>query len=222
MTRAATCPDSWSKMKISVAKALFAYKTIIELMTTLATKLKCTNAFIHDISHTDNCDIYLHCLEICKEANQKHGNSSTLTMLATIEYCVHVSILFIENLMNGELSLSTANSDEHERMVCTSMNYFQDWKIEADNSQNSKAFLSMITYSDLWICVSGFFAYAHLALHSGVMFVPMLYSNTSILEAFFSLAWSMRKESAQDYPKALSTIHTGSESVALFGNQCKS
>jgi len=174
----------------------FAYKTIIEMMTTLATELKCTNAFIHDKSHTDNCDIYLHHLEILKEANQKHGNSSTSTMLATIEYCVHVSILFIENLMNGELSLSTANIDECERMGCTSMNYFEEWKKEADNSQNSKAFLSMITYSDLWICVSGFSAYACLALHSGVMFVPMLHSNTSILEAFFSLIWSMRKESA--------------------------
>jgi len=75
MTRAATSPDSWSKMNVSAAKAPFAYRTIIEMMTTLATELKCTNAFIRDKSHTDNCDIYLHHLEILKEANPKHGNS---------------------------------------------------------------------------------------------------------------------------------------------------
>jgi len=43
---------------------------------------------------------------------------------------------------------------------------------------------------------TGFFAYAHLVLHSGVEFLPMLNSNTSILEALFSLAHLMKKEMA--------------------------
>jgi len=32
----------------------------------------------------------------------------------------------------------------------------------------------------------------------------------------------MKKESAHDYAKDVSTINAGSETVALYGNQCKS
>jgi len=49
----------------------------------------------------------------------------------------------------------------------------------------------------------------------------MLHLNTSILEAFFSLICSMKKESARDYLKAISTTHAGTEVVALSGNQSK-
>jgi len=186
MTRAAASPDSWSKMNVSAAKAPFTYKTIIKMMTDLAIQLECVKTFIDEKTLTDNCDIYVHHLAVLKEANKTTlGNSITSSTLATIEYCTHVAIIFNENLMNGKLNLSMDNIDEHERKVRQSMEYFQEWKSDADQSQNNKAFLSMITYSDLCICVAGFFAYARLVLHSGVAFVPMLHSNTSILEAFF-------------------------------------
>jgi len=169
---------------------------------------------------TDNCDIYMHHLAVLKEANKTAcGNSITSATLATIEYCTHVAIIFNENLMNAKLSLSMDNIDEREGKVRQSMEYFQEWKRDADQSQNNKAFLSMITYSNLRICVAGFFAYARLVLHSGVEFVPMLHSNTSILEALFSLVRSMKKETARDYPKAVSTIRAGTEVVALSGNR---
>ena len=80
----------------------------------------------------------------------------------------------------------------------------------------------MITYSDLRICVCGFLAYAHMVLNMGLAFVPMLHSNTSILEALFSQVRSRKKETTRDYAKAISTIHAGTEVVALQGNQCKS
>jgi len=57
-----------------------------------------------------------------------------------------------------------------------------------------------------------------LVLNSGLAFIPMLHLNTSILEAFFSLICSMKKESARDYLKAISTTHAGTEVVALSGN----
>jgi len=222
MTRAAASPDSWSKMNVSAAKAPFTYKTIIEMMTDLAIQLECVETFIHEKLLMDNCDIYLHHLSVLKEANKTtHGNVTTSTILATIEYCTHVAIIFNENLMNGELRLSMNNIDEHEGLVRQSMTYFEDWKKDADQSRNNKAFLSMITFSDLRICVAGFFAYACLVLNSGVAFIPMLHSNTSILEAFFSLIRSMKKETARDYPNAVSTIYVGTEVVALSGNQCK-
>ena len=93
------------------------------------------------------------------------------------------------------------------------MKYFEDWKHGTDLSGNSKSFISMITYSDLQICVCGFLAYAHMVLNMGLAFVPMLHSNTSILEALFSQVRSREKETTCDYAKAISTIHAGTEVV---------
>jgi len=61
-----------------------------------------------------------------------------------------------------------------------------------------------------------------MVLNMGLAFVPMLHSNTSILEALFSQVRSRKKETTRDYAKAISTIHAGTEVVALQGNRCKS
>ncbi len=223
LTRVAAFPDSWSKMNVSAAKSPFTFKTITEMMTNLACQLCCTDQLVWDKPFVDNCDIYLHRLEILRNANNMpKGNPSTSTELATIEYCTHVAIIFIETLMNAKLSLSIDNIDKREELVQQSMKFFEDWKQETDSAHNGKSFLSMITYSDLRICVSGFFAYAHLVLESGIEYVPMLHSNTSTLEALYSTVRSMKKESARDYAKAVSTINAGSETAALHGNRCKS
>jgi len=187
---------------------------------------------VHSLAHNwaalqcalmDNCEIYIHHLEILKNANNTlPGNSSTSTELATIEYCTHVAIIFTETLMNSELSLSLDNFEKRKNLVQQSMKYFEEWKQETDSAHNGRAFLSMITYSNLCICVSGFFEYARMVLESGMEYVPMLHSNTSTLEALFSTVHSMKKESPRDYAKAISTINAGSETVAIHGNRCKS
>jgi len=158
LTRLAAYPDSWSKMNVSAAKAPFTFKTITEMMTNLACQLSCVDDFVWNKPSMDNCEIYIHHLEILKNANNTlPGNSSTSTELATIEYCTHVAIIFTETLMNSELSLSLDNFEKRKNLVQQSMKYFEEWKQETDSAHNGRAFLSMITYSDLCICVSVFF-----------------------------------------------------------------
>jgi len=222
LTRAAVFPDSWSKMNVTAAKAPFTFRTINEMMTNLACDLGCVAEFVFNKTNSDNCDILVHHLSVLKHANELHGNDMTSAQLATIEYCTHVGIIFNETLMNKELYLCRDNIGKKERLLQDSLKYFEDWKQATDSSGNSKAFMSMITYSDLRICVCGFFAYSHLVLNMGMAFVPMLHSNTSILEALFSQVRSRKKETTRDYAKAISTIHAGTEVVALQGNRCKS
>jgi len=57
----------------------------------------------------------------------------TGTMVATIEYCVHVAIIFNEVLMNKDVKLDVKSIDKYERIICCSMKYFEDWKNETDN-----------------------------------------------------------------------------------------
>jgi len=201
LTRAAVFPDSWSKMNVTAAKAPFTFKTITEMMTNLAWDLGCVDDFVFNKKLVDNCDIHLHHLSILKNANQLHGNNMTSAQLATIEYCMHVGIIFNETLMNKELYLCADNIEKKERLLHQSLKYFEDWKHETDSSGNSKFFISMITYSDLQICVCGFLAYAHMVLNMGLAFVPMLHSNTSILKALFSQVRSKKKKQHVIMPK---------------------
>jgi len=222
LTRAAVFPDSWSKMNVTAAKAPFTFRTIHKMMTNLAWDLGCVEDFVFNKSLADNCDIHLHHLTVLKNANELHGNDMTSAQLATIEYFTHVGIIFNETLMNKDLYICRDNIGKKERLLQQSLKFFEDWKHATDSSGNSKAFMSMITYSDLQICVCGFLAYSHLVLNMGMAFVQMLHSNTSILEALFSQVRSRKKETTHDYAKAISTIHAGTEVVALQGNQCKS
>ncbi len=109
LTRMAVYPDSWSKMNVSAAKASFTFNTITEMMTNLASKLGCVDDFVLNKISLDNCEIYLHCLMVLRNANTLRGNNLTSMELATIEYCTHVGIIFIETLMNAELSLCRDN-----------------------------------------------------------------------------------------------------------------
>jgi len=225
-------PDSWNKMNVSAAKAPFTQKTITEMMSVLAGDLGCSYLLILDKTAVDFRDIYVDRLLILREYVERDGNISYKSRLATIEYLVHVAIIFNETLLNSEVYFSQNNIDMHEKIIRRSMTFFEDWKREhshamsccssADRSEKNKEFLSPITYGAIRQCVSGFFAYARLLLKAGIAYVPALHSNTSSLEAWFSQVRSMNKDSPRNYCTAHATTHAGSAVAALRNNRNKS
>jgi len=88
--------------------------------------------------------------------------------------------------------------------------------------------MSMVTYNDLRICVTGFFLYARSVIKNvhdnspSGLFVPVLHSNTSSLEAWFSLVRSNHKDTSRDYITAVSTLYAGAEVQALRNSRNKS
>jgi len=239
LNRTAAYPDSWNKMNVSAAKAPFKYETITEMMFNLGVKLSCARVMALDKSTSNNIPkTYINRLNILKGANAANGKTSTTsTTLATIEYCVHVAIIFNEILMNKEVKFDKSNIDDYENMVRDSMAYFEDWKAEIDelmanNTENrhelSKGFMSIVTYNDLRICVSGFFSYTRTILKNldndnpSELFVPVLHSNSSALEAWFSLVRSNDMDSSCDYATAVSTLYAGAGAEALCNSQNKS
>jgi len=171
LNKMAMYPDLWNKMNVSAAKAPFKFEKITDMMLNLGKAIGCVHEMAFDKSTNNKPKTYLNCLDILQHANIKNGNTITHTLLATIEYYMHVAILFNEILMNKEIRLDEKTIDECKELAYGLMQYFEDWKMETDDlltgsnnqakrQQINKCFMSMVTYNDLCICATGFFLYA--------------------------------------------------------------
>jgi len=155
-------------------------------------------------------------------------NPSVETKICTVEYLVHVAIIFNETLLNRKVNMNANNIEKHENNLHESLEYFKQWKESCDrNTGNIHNFLSLITYHNLRVTVCGFIAYTRLVIsiatpQGTLLYVPALHSNTSSLEAWFSLVRSMRKESCHDYGTVVSTRNAASGLDCIKGQRNKS
>jgi len=183
-----------------------------------------------DINEGDIPSIYKSCLTFLKTFKTEFGDVITATKLSTIEYCVHVAIIFNETWLNRHVSINKSNFAKHENNLRESLKYFENWKRNcSDGASDSNSFLPKITYNNLGITVCGFLAYARLVLQScnawqvTLLYVPALHSNTSSLESWFSLVRSIWKDTSHTYATVISTWNaaSGINSMLLFIGCCK-
>ena len=145
-----------------------------------------------------------------------------------IEFSGHIHYMFIERLLNryanltkkketriiskGVIHLNLNLEEEQARMV-KSLSYFDDWynwskqqttQVWAVHKKH-QLFISTVTYRNMKVAITGFFGYADKLLTNkkSVYFVPMLHSNQSSIEAFFSYIRCNSKDNARDIGKIL-------------------
>jgi len=230
LTKSAVFPDGWNKMNVSSAKAPFSFNTISAMMMNVAVDLKCSDEmFMTDITNHNIPTIYKTRLAILMQYQQECGNVITASKICTVEYCIHVAIIFNETLLNRNVYINSDNILKHKMNLCQSLKYFEDWKNSCSNTVNeSNSFLPMITYNNLRIAVCGFMAYARMVVMDGVVqagtkiYIPALHSNTSTLESWFSLVRSMLKDNTRAYAIAVSTQNAASSLDAIKGTRNKS
>ena len=72
-------------------------------------------------------------------------------------------------------------------------------------NKNHQLFIAKVTYRNLKVAITGFFGYADKLLTNkeSVHYVPMLHSNQSSIEAFFSYIRCHSKDNARDIGKCL-------------------
>jgi len=230
LTKSSVFPDGWNKMNVSAAKAPFLFDTISAMMMNVAVALDCSDEnFMTDIMNHDIPTIYKDRLSILRLYQNLYGDAITATKIRTVEYCVHVAIIFNETLMNRNVYIDSKNILKHESNLRQSLKFFEDWKNSCTNSTDANNnFLPMITYNNLRIAVCGFLAYTRMVVLDGVIqtgikiFVPALHSNTSSLELWFSLVRSMLKDNTRAYATAVSTQNAASSVVTIKGTRNKS
>jgi len=199
-------PDRWDLMNASLSKKPFTYNTITEIMVHLAVSdpFNCFDE-IRDVppEHKQHVhDIYKYRIKVLKD----HAAGASLEQkmeLNVLEYCAAVGVIFNEFFMNKFERLTLDNINEHEERMKECLSFFEKWRDEQIQLRQRKVadwketFLAHETYKNLRIGVAGFFQYARyvLAEPNAPAYIPMLHSNTSSLEAFFSQVRGMRRDS---------------------------
>ena len=148
--------------------------------------------------------------------------------MTQIEFSGHIHYMFIGRLLNKNANLSNntesrfiskgvthlnLNLENEQSRMIKSLEYFDDWhnwtltKEKKKWGVNAKhqLFISTVTYRNLKVAITGFFGYAYKLLSNkkSVLYVPMLHSNQSSIEAFFSYIRSNSKDNARDLGKSL-------------------
>jgi len=212
-------------MNVSTAKAPFSFETISEMMLDVALELDCADdIYMNNLTESDIPTIYTSCLAKLMAYNHAKPNITVATKLQTIEYCIHVAIIFNETLLNSNVFINCNNIAMHETNLWNSLLFFENW-YKCSESDN---FLPQIMYNNLCMTVCGFIAYARQVILNNndktntVIYVPALHFNTSTLESWFSLVWSMHKDSTCDYTTAVSTWNAASGIDTIKGQQNKS
>jgi len=202
LTKTSVYPDGWNKMNVSAAKAPFSYETISDMMLNVATELQCTDEiYMIDIGNMDIPTLYKSRLSVLLTYNKHFGNAVLASKIRTIEYSMHIAIIFNETLLNSKVFINQNTLLKHETNLCYSLQYFECWNKHCVSHKQTDNFLLQITYNNLCMTVCGFMTYARLVVEDNAfyphttIFVPALHSNTSTLESWFSLMHSMHKDS---------------------------
>ena len=148
--------------------------------------------------------------------------------ITQLEFSGHIHYMFIgrflnryanltlkketRNIRKGVTYLNLNLKDEKARMI-KSLEYFDDWytwtqgqdKNTWEVNKQHQLFISKVTYRNLKVAITGFFGYADklLTKKEKLLSVPMLHSNQSSIEAFFSYIRCHSKDNGRDIGKSL-------------------
>jgi len=138
-------------MNISTAKAPFSFDTITKMMVNIAVDMDyAEDIFMNDVSNDDIPTIYKNRLATLMTYHRIKRNPSVETKICTVEYLVHVAIIFNETLLNWKVNMNANNIDKHKNNLHESLEYFKQWKESCNrNTGNVHNFLSLITYHNL-------------------------------------------------------------------------
>ncbi len=116
-------------MNISTMKAPFAFHTITKIMVNIAIDMDCAeDIFMINVSNHDIPTICKNCLATLRTYHQIKRNPSVETKICTVEYLVHVAIIFNETLLNWKVNMNANNIDKHKTTFVSHSNISNNGK----------------------------------------------------------------------------------------------
>ena len=239
-------PDRWNKMNASFAKDPFKPDTLYDMANFLADELvrlgfdTAKQSILVMEQRGSDAEMVLKYVDLMQKL-VKEGPLSTRenqdlvqvqSDLLVLEYCASVSLIYLEFFMNRHCQIRIDNVDDVMEKVKLGLRFFARWRedqlvskatLKQQNPSSKeweKWFISHQTYLNMRIGISGFFVYARYVLaHSGAISVPFLHSNTSILEAYFSMIRAGKGDTALQYPGMVGTLDTSKAVLYLENNK---
>jgi len=149
-----------------------------------------------------------------------------------------MSIIYIDNLMNRFRRITKENIDDVEKVFKNSLMYFGNWyndtqrakdklhKKEEKSMEWQKWFISPQSYLNWRTGICGFLRYCRYTWKVQeeednvclLNYIPCLHSNTSILEAYFSLVRARKGDTPLKYATMVGTLDSRNQMTALESN----
>jgi hypothetical protein len=131
-----------------------------------------------------------------------------------VEFSVKVGIIFNETFMMRGSVINKTNIDHFQPLMSSTLEYFETWRTRQlqlrtlDDKEWKRKFLSPITYLHLRIGIAGFFSYVRIVLNeqNGPSYVPFLHSNSSTIEAWFSMVRGAKQDTPVGYRGAVGAM----------------
>jgi hypothetical protein len=232
LTPAALYLDGWAKMNVSLAKAPFHQITLDEGLLHVCTmaRIEIPRGEAELYENNPNCfrpvmfkgapgpllGMFTARLEKEKEAimdkKDRIGNAyqGIMSNIALLEYPTAIHDIFVEAFMNRDMHLCKENISGFKTFLRRKLQYFKSWYNAMKKTKGrgaSLTFISSRTWLNLRYTVCGFITFAEhvLANYNQDIYIPMLLSNTSFLEALFSHIHSLGGRGALSYPTRIAS-----------------
>jgi hypothetical protein len=223
--------DKWNKMNVSLAKAPFTKKPILEMIIFLSENLGCLDLVKQaKLDNQDGSrDSAVKLQRLCSTIGGQISESTPLPLRQTyytLEYTVAIHSMFISKFLNTkQWKLTLDNIESEEATMRATLNCFEQWKLRNNSNKPANVdvkthFLAPQTYLNIRIGAAGFFYYARSVLKAkdGPRYVPGAHSNQSSLEALFSATRAKDHDTVANYGRGISTNNFLSQSKHALKN----
>ena len=212
-------PDKWNKMRVTFAKAVFSKKTLSHGISHHSTLLNCEQEIAKlkvDKTGERNgkCTYTKRVNALVIKSNEKPNTTLFVkSNISCLQFRTYVGALFNDIYMQKKVQFNRSNIENIEIRIKYILSYFFNWYKCRENREKCKdsyegklwnsSVLSPITYYNIRLGVIGFLEYSKYLLfkYHHVEFIPCLHSNTSSLEAHFSLMRWYGADTASNYEK---------------------
>ena len=236
LSMSAVFPDTWNKMRVTHAKAVFTERTLSDELAFLSVMINCanevTNAVITDQElelgmclQTKQTDILLN-----KSQEVPNINPSVQSAISCLQFRVYSSALYIQLFLNKDVQLNRKNIKRIRKRIEYILKWFTEWFNQRDIRKQDlnqeirtnweKSVMSIITFQVMHLGEFGFLGYAEYILDNcpDVYYVPVLHSNTSSLEAHFSLMRWYGADTASKYSFSVNIVDNQKSMSRLKAN----
>eukprot|EP00986_Skeletonema_menzelii_P020755 scaffold32210_cov114-Skeletonema_menzelii.AAC.1 len=218
--------DRWSKMNVEEAKRICAQKTLAEIANYLYCRLgfPADDGRLLERNHGRVGYWPAVALHLKAKLGEKKsiGNKSCdeanvlASAISSFEWIANMHEIFTNRLMNMEMKINGGNIDSFEAEIIKNLNYFHDlWTaqqkrkelLQKGDKSWQKDFLASETWRNLRMTCRGFFGYCRYVIQYAASHrdtikftgVSPAHSNSSVIEAWFSLVRMARQDDGARY-----------------------
>ena len=186
-------PDTWNKMRVTYAKAVFTQRTLSDEFAFLSKLTNCTKEISNAVVTDQELDLCM-CLQtkradilVKNQGNLEIYRLSVKSAISCLQFRVYSAALYNEFFLNKNIKFKRSNIVRIEKRIKYILDWFTEWFNSRDIRKKNhnegiskiweKSVMSIVTFQVMHLGSFGFLGYCKYVLDncSDVKFVPIIH-----------------------------------------------